>query len=135
MSINAEILEEDLTKFCRSESLSEDGLRAIIERHGIAPNNNDHITNNKFFRSACRNERITEGILQYLLKYFPNAVRHAGERGRLPLHNICLNKNVTRGMVQLLIDAFPDSVRHENNKGCLPLHYFLRVHSSIGLRQ
>ena len=113
----------DLDDLCRSDSLSEDGLRAIIERHGFAPNNGPNISNYQFFLLACCNERVTEGILRYLLENFPNAVRAIGEEGRSPLHIICcFNKNVTLGMVELLIDAFPDSVRHENNKGSLPLH-------------
>ncbi len=122
MSINTKLLEE-LTEFCRSESLSEDGLREIIERHGVAPNNNNNDINKyDFFHKACRNERITEGFIRCLLEYFPSAARHASERGRLPLHNICRNKNVTLGMVHLLIDAYPDSLRHENNNGRAPLH-------------
>lgn len=123
MSINTKLLEEELSEFCRSESISEDNLRGIIERHGCsAPNNNNDITNYQFFHKACRNKKVTEGIIRYLLEYFPNAIRHAGERGRLPIHYICCNKNITLGMVQLLIDAFPDSVRHENNNSLMPLH-------------
>ncbi len=126
MSINTKLLEEELLEFCGSVSLSLDGLQAIIEQHGVAPNNND-IDNYYFFHRACRNERVTEGILRYLLEYFPNAIRYTDEdhEGFLPLHYICLlNKNVTLGMVELLIDAFPDSLCQENNKedGGMPLH-------------
>ncbi len=117
-------LLEELSECCRSESLSEDGLREIIERHNWAPINNDpNITNYKFFHWACYNERVTEGILRCLLEYFPNAVRHAGEGGTLPLHTMLVrNKNVTLNMVQLLIDAYPDSLSHESNSGRVPLH-------------
>ncbi len=121
MSGTSQLLEE-LSEFCRSDSLSEGGMRGIIERHGIIALNNN-ITDYKFFHSACYNERLTEGILRYLLEYFPNAARAVGEGGRLPLHNMLgRNKNVTLGMVQLLIDAYPESVRRENNKGWMPLH-------------
>ncbi len=125
-TIDHEALARDLCRLCGSVSLSEDNLRGIIERHGVAPNNND-IPNNNYYRFlhwACRNERVTEGILRYLLEYFPNAVRYADENeiGRLPLHNICENKNVTLGMVQLLVDAYPKSLRHEDNTGMVPLH-------------
>jgi ankyrin repeat protein len=118
------LLVEELTEFCRSKSLSEDGLHEIIERHGVAPND-PNINNYNFFHQACRNETVTEGILRYLLGHFPNAVRDVEDNDffeQLPLHNICHNKNVTLGMVQLLIDAFPDSVRHEGNNGWTPLH-------------
>jgi ankyrin repeat protein len=112
---------EELTKFCRSKSLSEDGLAArmeMIEKHGCTAN----ITNYKFFHWACFNKRLTEGILRYLLEYFPNAPKNVDEGGELPLHLICYNKNVTLNMVQLLIDAYPDSLRHESNSGRVPLH-------------
>ena len=116
-------LLENLSEFCRSHALSEKGLREIIGLHGCgAPNNDLSIESYKFFHQACDNERVTENILRYLIKYFPNAARHADKSGRLPLHTICRNNShVTLGMVQLLIDAFPDSVRHEDNTGCMPL--------------
>ena len=87
----------------------------------IAANRNIHHC--EFFHQACVNEKVTEGILRYLLERFPNAAKGVGEEGRFPIHNICRNKNVTLGMVQLLIDAFPDSLRHETINGCTPLHY------------
>ena len=125
---DAAALLKELSKFCRSDSLSEVGLRGIFERHGIAPNNNDpNIINNNFafFHGACRNKKVTKGIIQYLIEYFPNAARYADEEeGRLPLHINCRNNNVTLGMVQLLIEAFPDSVHHEDNKGLMSLHLF-----------
>ncbi len=120
------VLGDELTSFCQSDSLSEDGLcEIIIEKHGIiAPKNNDaNINNYEFFHEACRNERSTEGILRYLLDNFPNAVRDDDEEGLLPLHIICSNKNVTLGMVQLLIDAFPESIRQADNTGRMPLHF------------
>jgi hypothetical protein len=92
------LLEEDLAEFCRSDSLSEDGLREIIERCGGA--NDPRVRKYDFFHSACCNKRITEGILRYLLGCFPNAIRYADEElRRLPIHNICRNKNVTLNMV------------------------------------
>ena len=114
---------QELSACCRSDSVSEDGLRAIIERHEVAPNNS--ITDYKFFHEACRNERLTEGIIRCLLEYFPNAIKYTHEeRGYTPLHTAINNKHVTLGVVQLLIDAFPDCLHHEDNNGCMPLHLF-----------
>jgi ankyrin repeat protein len=113
---------EELLAFCRSDSLSEDGLQEIIKRYGAPKNPN--ITNYEFFHEACRNERVTEGILRLLLNYFPDAATLSNEEVKFtPLHNLCEhNKNVTLGMVKLLIDAFPDSLGRANNDGHLPLH-------------
>ena len=142
-SVNA--LLGELYEFCRSESLSEDALLEIIERHGCAPNNNDPDIRYEFFHEACYNVRVTEGILRILLKYFPTAARFVYEdggelplhyRGNMPLHTISINRNVTLGMVQLLIDAFPDSVSHENREGWIPFHtlcYHRNVDEEAGL--
>ena len=111
---------------CGSKSLSEEGLREIIERHGLTPNNHKSTPRSKryydFFRSACYNARVTEGIIQYLLDYFPDAANAADECGWSPLHNACNNRSTTFNIIQLLIDAAPDSVRSVTNKGNMPLH-------------
>ena len=116
-------LKKELYEFCRSDSLSEDGLREIIKRFGAPKNPN--ITNYGFFLEACENEKITEGILRLLLDYFPDAVSYNRPfgYGNTPLHYMFCNKNVTLGMVQLLIDAYPKSPRRANNNGFMPLHF------------
>eukprot|EP00986_Skeletonema_menzelii_P001125 scaffold304_cov80-Skeletonema_menzelii.AAC.19 len=118
---SAAVLADELLNFCKSDSLSEEGLREIIERHGLTSNNNNHVSDYKFFLEACDNERITEEIIRYLLEYFPSAAGATYNRC-LPLHVACYNPNVTTGIIQLLIDAAPASVRSVTNKGNMPLH-------------
>jgi len=121
MSDSGQLLQE-LTAFCKSNSLCEGGLREIIiERHNWTPNH-PSVSSYNFFLWACKNERATEGIIRYLLEYFPGAGTFVIQNRNTPLHCICNNKNVSHGMVQLLIDAFPASVHNENNKGFMPLH-------------
>eukprot|EP00573_Skeletonema_grethae_P002168 CAMPEP_0201689344 /NCGR_PEP_ID=MMETSP0578-20130828/2957_1 /ASSEMBLY_ACC=CAM_ASM_000663 /TAXON_ID=267565 /ORGANISM="Skeletonema grethea, Strain CCMP 1804" /LENGTH=271 /DNA_ID=CAMNT_0048173959 /DNA_START=26 /DNA_END=837 /DNA_ORIENTATION=- len=110
---------KELFEFLYSESPSEDGLREIIDRHGLTQNN---ILGDGMFLRACRNERVTEGGIRCLLEYFPGVARTTTEHGLSPLHFACFNKSVTRGVIQLLIDAAPDSVRSVNNLGHMPLH-------------
>ena len=120
----AEALSDELLEFCRSDYLSEDGLREIIEQYGLTPNNNNpNITDYDFFLWACCNERVTEGIIQYLLQYFPAAISATNVNGSSPLHVACANKNVTLNIINLLIDAAPNSVRSVNNNGMMPLHF------------
>ncbi len=156
-------LLQELNRLCckewptpNSPCLSELSLRAIIERYGVTPDSND-ITNYTFFHEACRNERVTEGILhQYLLEYFPNAIRYVDEDGRLPIHTICRNRDpnpferifghgrgrkaehVTLGVVKVLVDAFPDSLSLEDRFGYMPLHYFCLnqkiLHEEVALK-
>mmetsp|Transcript_14690 Transcript_14690/g.30138 ORF Transcript_14690/g.30138 Transcript_14690/m.30138 type:complete len:179 (+) Transcript_14690:98-634(+) len=116
---SAKLLSDELFSHClSSDSISEDGLREIIERHS-----NSNISNYQFFHAACFNVRVTEGIIRYLLEYFPDAASAIDENGQLrPLHFACINPNVTPNIVQLLIDAAPISVRSEDNIGRLPLH-------------
>jgi len=116
-------LWRELSEFCMSDSLSEDGLRESIERHRLEPKNNLSISNYDFFLMACRNERVNEGIIRCLLEYFPAAISATDNEGRSPLHLACSNENITLDIVQLLIDAAPDSVRTVNNEGLMPLHW------------
>ena len=117
---------KELIDFCRSESLSEDGLREILERYGCEPNNNLNIDKYGFFIVACHNQFVTEGIIRCLLEYFPDAGAMELGSGITPLQ--CLlddgnAKNATRGMVQLLVDASPNSLRRANEIGYMPLHH------------
>jgi ankyrin repeat protein len=121
-SSNHELVEE-LLDFCQSESLSEDGLRDIIERYDYDWNNIHVDRNYEFFLEACYNELVTGGILRCLLEYFPDAVNFTDSRlGLSPLHAICFNRNATRGMVQLIVDASPESLSRVDNDGWMPLH-------------
>ena len=119
----APLLERELLLLCcyDSDSLSEDGLRELIQRHGLTPNN--HVSDYKFFLAACCNERVTEGIIRLLLEYFPDAASTADEDGRSPLHRACFNPNVTPNIAQILLDTAPQSVRSVTNNGAMPLHY------------
>eukprot|EP00986_Skeletonema_menzelii_P007999 scaffold3240_cov155-Skeletonema_menzelii.AAC.3 len=71
---------------------------------------------------ACTNEKVTEGIIQCLLDYFPDAVNDVDGNGLLPLHFACENSSVSLDIIQLLIDAAPDTLRSQDNYGRLPLH-------------
>ena len=120
----ASLQTNELFELCKSESLSEEGVRGIIERHGLTHCNN--LSDYKFFRAACLNERVTEEIIRCLLEYFPDAASAANNKGSLPLHFACWNKNMTVNIIQLIIDAAPDSVRSANNEGQMPLHILCR---------
>ena len=114
-------LSKELLELCRSESLSEEGLRELIQRHGLTQNNNP-LSDYKFFLVACHNERVTEGIIQCLIEYFPDAASATNEVGWSPLHYACCNKNLTLNVIRILIEAAPDSVRCVDNDGYMPLH-------------
>jgi ankyrin repeat protein len=123
----AEALLQELIAYCQSDSLSEEGLRERIERL-MSPNisNQDilpHMSDALLLIVTCCDERVTGGIIQYLLECFPNAARKPAAQGQLPLHMACCNKNVTLKTVRLLIDAAPDSVRSADTDGRMPLHY------------
>jgi ankyrin repeat protein len=123
-SQSTDALLKELVEFCHSDSLSENGLREIFQRYGCAPplNINNDFVDNGFFLLVCKNEKISEEIIRYLLEYFPRAAA-TSVSGLTPLHTILFaNKNVTRGMVQLLIDACPESPRLANDAGNTPLH-------------
>eukprot|EP00986_Skeletonema_menzelii_P019488 scaffold28164_cov166-Skeletonema_menzelii.AAC.1 len=116
----AGLLFYELFFFCNTEVLTEDGLRDILEPYRLTPK--DALSNyDYFFHHACDNEKVTEGIIRYLLEYFPDAASATFE-GWAPLHNACGNPNVTTGIIQVLINSAPDSVRSVSNTGNTPLH-------------
>ena len=120
-------LEEELDEYCESDSLSEDGLREIFERHELIPNtnNNLHVDDHyEFFIWACFNQRVTEEIIRLLLEYFPDAARPNGHYcpAASPLHVACGNQNMTLNIIKLLIDEDPVSVRSVDVEGTTPLH-------------
>ena len=107
-----------MRSYCKSESLSVEGLHEIIDRYGWTPNNTHHINDYGFFLAACENERVTEGIIKCLLEYFPHATGATDDVGQGPLHCACSNKSLASGnIIQLLIDAAPNSVRSKDNDG------------------
>ena len=116
------LLTNELFEHCNSESISEEvPLRELVDRHRLT-HNNIHVDNYGFFFTACNNERVTEGIIRFLLECFPDAASAADENGRSPLHCACGNNpNMTPGIIHLLINANPDSLRSVNNKGSTPL--------------
>jgi ankyrin repeat protein len=118
-------LLKELSECCRSEFLSEDGLRAIIERHNnchAAPKFDDPSHKYIFFYQACFNEKVTEGILRYLLECFPNAIRFIPDYDFFS--KACRNQSVTEGILRCLLEYFPKAVRYTDILGGeLPLHY------------
>ena len=114
-------LRAELSAICKSHLISENGLREIIERHGCAPNQPD-IQSSDFFCEACYNEKVTDGIIRYLLEYFPGAASATVAYGQTPLHILCRNKNATLEITHRLIDEFPDALRQQDYNDELPLH-------------
>ena len=124
-------LADELFECCTSGCLSEECICAIIERHKLTPHHNNQVSDYRFFRMACCNDKITKEIIQYLLEYFPDAASTADDEGQLPLHYIllyaCDSDNVSLDVIQLLIDVAPDSVRCEDNDGDMPLHILCAI--------
>ena len=122
------ILLEELFDCCNSDSLSEEGIRQIIEQ--LTPNDHVCVDDYGFFMAACWNERVTEGIIRCLLEYFPEASSYvdttAVQAGCLPLHFACYNKSMTLNIIHLLIDAAPESVSRVDHHGWTPLHILCR---------
>jgi ankyrin repeat protein len=123
----SQALSNALTALCRSDSLSEDGLSEkfanLFERHGISVPEYLNYGDYFFFVEACHNEKVTEGIIRFILEYFSGAANWADGDGRLPLHYACKNKNITLNIVQILVGASYESVGRFDREDMLPLHY------------
>jgi ankyrin repeat protein len=104
----ATAVEDELFDYCQRE---------IIGRYGLESNNDSQISDYQFFLAVCLNERVNEGMIRYLLEYFPDAAGATHENGSSPLHGACFNKRATLSIIQLII-----AVRSVTNKGWTPLH-------------
>ena len=71
---------------------------------------------------ACRNKRVTEGIIRRLLEYFPAAASATDSQGFMPLHDACWNRSATLNIIRLLLEAAPETVRSSSNSGWMPIH-------------
>ena len=98
-----ELMANELLSFCESDAISEEGIHEIIQSHRemSSPDNDHEVIDYVFFHQACYNEKVTEGIIQCLLEYFPAAANYPDDDGFLPLHYACGNNNVSPGIVQL----------------------------------
>ena len=103
-----ELMANELLSFCESDAISEEGIHEIIQSHKESTSGNNYdMCDYVFFHQACYNEKVTEGIIQCLLEYFPAAANDADTFGRLPLHYACENSKVSFGIIRQLIDADP----------------------------
>mmetsp|Transcript_30826 Transcript_30826/g.62146 ORF Transcript_30826/g.62146 Transcript_30826/m.62146 type:complete len:983 (+) Transcript_30826:20-2968(+) len=118
------LLTEQLADYCRSDALSEDGLRDKINRLRVVdlPHDRDTTDEELLLHEVCDNERVTEGIIRCILGKITTAAMADDDDGKLPLHYVLWNENVTLKMVQLLIDAAPESIMHQDNDGSMPIH-------------
>jgi len=67
---SVEALVKQLEDFCGSDELSIDALRYQV---GLIPPNATAVQNSSFLHEACRNEKVTLPIIEFLLDAFPGA--------------------------------------------------------------
>ena len=121
------LLTAQLADYCRSDALSEDGLRDKINRLRVVvdddlPHDRDTTEEELLLHEVCDNERVTEGIIRCILGKITTAAMADDDDEKLPLDYVLWNRNVTLKIVQLLIDAAPESIMHQDNKGFMPIH-------------
>ena len=131
IALDGDSLSDELLLFCQSDSISMEGLRQILQRHGMtSANDSRHVIDYSFFFYACHNEHVDEAIIKCLIEYFPDAASVISDRGETPLHYACLNKIVKPNIIRLLIDSHPTSLQVANHEGEMPLHYLCRGQSN-----
>ena len=114
-----------LAEYCRSDALSEEGLREkLLDKLINAGLDLDaaELCEELLLHEICDNERVTKGIIRCILDCVPGTSLCADEAGSTPLHYVLWNKNVTLKIFQLLINAAPESIMHQDNDGSMPIH-------------
>jgi len=119
---------EKLENLCSSDNLTLPALREIVEVHTFRP----RFT--LIFDKVCNNKNVTLEIIQYLLVWFPNAVRSA------TFIIACMNENCPNEVIELLVNRClllrqTHILRNSINTSyqCTPLHYYLARKSSVDL--
>ena len=119
---------DSLLEYCKSDSLSEDGLREsisdLLDHHQLNHLLNDEaqLTQYPLLHEVVYNKNVTEGAVQYLLDCIPG-IANITSNGDSVLHRAFENESITLNIVQRLIDAAPESLRQENTRDRLvPLH-------------
>lgn len=121
-------LIEDLRKFCRSHSLSMDGLlekTKFIPRRTVKAGQIFGFTN--LMHHVCAHNNATKEMVEHLLDLNPDAAGiysdvfessyyddtdEAGCRWSLPLHVACKNVNLPTSVIEALVKVYPTALAH-----------------------
>ena len=157
-----------LEQLCDSDALSIESLQRIFDEGiigkgdvAIKSKNSMMIYGSSFFHRACYNKQITEGIIDYLLDFYPEAARIITDyfcSDRLDkdrkstsfaLHLACLNSHCSSDIVVKLVKLNTEALDIENmcvigteiqtgdydhtNVEGTPLHYYLSRTSNVNL--
>jgi len=126
--VGGEGLLKELRAYCSpsppGKEITEEGLKEIIHRWGSGSPNNNKLRGYFyfFFFHLLSYEQLTEGLVNTVLQYFPEAVKQRSKSKKTALHVLLMNKVVTLNMVKILVDAHPQIVEHKDVKNLTALH-------------
>jgi ankyrin repeat protein len=149
-------LIEDLRKFCRSDSLSMDGLlekTKFIPRRSVKAGQIFGFTN--LMHHVCANKNATKEMVEHLLELNPDAAGiysdvfessyyddtdEASCRWSLPLHAACKNVNIPSSVIEGLVKMYPPALAHRATyddgyplRNGAPLEIYLSRESNIDI--
>jgi ankyrin repeat protein len=127
----ADLLTEWFHYCANVESITEDGVRRQVDefvQHGYQIEED-----NDFLHALCLNEKVTEGMVRYLLDAFPGADKIIDDIGQTPLHCACHNEAIKEEVISCLIEHFPGAAAIADEKGRLPLHVAFEDNPNVTL--
>ena len=126
-------LIKELEAYCSPSSEREqtdEGLRNIIHRWGWSwlPTKKLKATDLQFFHRLLLSDQLTEGMLDTVLHFFPEAARLITGRNKTSLHIILQNKAATLNLVKMLVAAFPECIYCKDDDYLTALHRLCANH-------
>lgn len=149
---------EDFEELCSSEDLSIEELHRMTN-FDISTVSDD-LYNSSFLHRACKNEKITLEMVEFLLDLNPQATNQCADIADVypivisayPLHLACYNKECPNEVIELLLrkgddlilshihsmdydwsKTGADVVFHDDGAGGTPLHFYLSRTSNVDL--
>ena len=129
ISFPPEGLIKELEGYCRPSSSgrekTEEELKNIIHRWGWlwSPTKKLEPANLLFFHWLLLSDQLTEGILNTVLHFFPEAARLTSASKKTNLHIILRNnKAVTLDLVKILVNAWPECIFCKDDDDLTALH-------------
>ena len=127
ISFPPEGLIKELEGYCRPSSgreKTEEELKNIIHHWGWSwsPTKKLEPANLLFFHWLLLSDQLTEGILNTVLHFFPEAARLTSASKKTNLHIILRNKAVTLDLVKILVNAWPECIFCKDDDDLTALH-------------
>jgi len=104
-----------------------DIVKYLVESEPMSLRHKDEPLQQLPLHVACKNQSITNEIIQYLVNKWPEALQEGNDTECTPLHLFCrygdmISNNDAIDILKLILETYPDGARRANRSGFYPIH-------------